>query len=364
MVSEALRVEGRREFVVHTGQHYDDDMSGVFFREMSIREPDVNLGIGSASHGLQTAEMLRGLEPILSQRRPDWVIVYGDTNSTLAGALAASKLGVPVAHVEAGMRSYIRTMPEEINRVVADHLSTLLFCATETSVMNLQREGICAGVDLTGDVMYDAALKFAPVAAARSRILADASLEPNTYALLTIHRAENVDSADRLRKLMGAVLQVDLPIVFPIHPRTRQRLEALGLMDRVQRAIRVLPPVGYLDMLALESQARIVLTDSGGVQREAFFFSVPSVILRAETEWPELVNTGASVLAGSDFANLAMATEIGQISTNAAPIFGDGRASERIAARLAEPSNRSALAARVPEAPGPRLAKAEVEGSE
>jgi UDP-GlcNAc3NAcA epimerase len=335
VVSAALERERCREFVIHTGQHYDHGMSGVFFEELSIREPDVNLEVGSGSHAYQTGEILMRLERILATRSPDWVVVYGDTNSTLAGALAASKLQLRVAHVEAGMRSYRRTMPEEVNRVVADHLSSLLFCSTATSVANLRREGITQGVYQVGDVMYDALLRFAPIATGKSPVLHRLGLTPGTYALLTVHRAENVDDAARLREWVEAVAQLELPVVFPVHPRTRRRLQEERLAERLGAHVHCLPPLGYLDTIALEAQARVVLTDSGGVQREAYFLSVPSVILRSETEWPELVSDGASALAGDRLGELAaIVNSIRPVATAPARKFGDGNAAVAIARRL------------------------------
>jgi UDP-N-acetylglucosamine 2-epimerase (non-hydrolysing) len=329
-VGRAMREAGHCEVLVHTGQHYDDGMADVFFRELEIPKPDFNLEVGSGSHGAQTGLMLQRLEDVLVSEKPDWVLVYGDTNSTLAGALAASKLHIPVAHVEAGMRSYNRVMPEEINRVLADHVSTLLFCPTKTSVENLRKEGITEGVRLVGDVMYDALLMFRATAEHRSRVLEDLELVPGSYALLTAHRAETVDSDERLRALLDAVRRLDLPVVFPAHPRTRKRLDALGLVARLPAAWKVVPPVGYLDMLRLESQARVVLTDSGGVQREAFFLGIPSVILRAETEWPELVECGASTLAGKDFDAIAVDGAAPRPRVDPGGLFGRGDASAKI----------------------------------
>jgi UDP-GlcNAc3NAcA epimerase len=323
-----------REVLVHTGQHYDDAMSAVFFRELGIPAPDYQLGVGSGSHGRQTGDMLKAIEEVLERERPDWLVVYGDTNSTLAGALAAAKLHIPVAHVEAGVRSYNRAMPEEVNRVLTDHLAALLFCPTRSSVDNLCREGITAGVHHVGDVMYDALVMFLPRAMERTSILKDLSLAPKSYALLTVHRAENVDSDERLTRLMAAVGQLEIPVLFPTHPRTRNRLEALGLVEHLGRRIRLLPPLGYLDMLFLQSQARAVLTDSGGLQREAYFLSVPSIILRTETEWPELVESGASRLAGETFE--ALGSEL----LAAAPLprpgvgYGSAHASREIARQL------------------------------
>jgi len=335
VVSDALARLGCSEYVVHTGQHYDHGMSGIFFEELDMREPDVNLEVGSGSHAYQTGETLMRLESILARRSPDWVVIYGDTNSTLAGALAAAKLGLPIAHVEAGMRSYRRDMPEEINRVVADHLSRLLFCATPTSVENLRREGITRGTRLVGDVMYDAALKFLGVARKRSSILATLGLTPGKYILMTAHRAETIDHDEKLRRLIGQVAKIETTVIFPAHPRTRKRMADLGLMTSLPARFRVVPPVGYLDMLVLEANAEVVLTDSGGVQREAFFLSVPSVILRAETEWPELLEAGASALSGPDFSNLPIGS-LGRVDPRlVAGHFGDGDAGRKIAAELA-----------------------------
>ncbi len=335
-VGRALRDAGHREVLVHTGQHYDDVMAEVFFRELEIPQPDFNLEVGSGSHGVQTGRMLERLEDVLVSERPDWVLIYGDTNSTLAGALAACKLNIPVAHVEAGMRSYNRVMPEEINRVLSDHVSRLLFCPTKTSAENLRREGITEGVHQVGDVMYDALLMFRPIADRRSRILDDLELAAGTYGLLTAHRAETVDSEERLRTLLKAIMELDLPIVFPVHPRTRKRIEGLGLIDRLPATWKVVSPVGYLDMLRLESQARVILTDSGGVQREAFFLGIPSVILRGETEWPELVEYGASVLAGSDFDAIRIDGDDAGQRIDPGVLFGLGDASVRIVKELGE----------------------------
>jgi UDP-N-acetylglucosamine 2-epimerase len=334
-VGKALREAGHEEFLVHTGQHYDDAMADIFFRELEIPAPAVNLGVGSGGHGYQTGQMLIQIEPILERERPDWVLVYGDTNSTLAGALAASKLHIRVAHVEAGMRSYNRVMPEETNRVLTDHVSDLLLCPTETAVANLRKEGLVHGVHRVGDVMFDALLHFLPIARRRSRVIAEMDLQPGGYALLTAHRAETVDDDVKLRRLLDRVGTLGLPIVFPVHPRTRKRLDELGLSARLGKDFRVVPPVGYLDMLALEADARMVLTDSGGVQREAFFLGVPSVILRAETEWPELVDARASVLAGVDFADLSVAPAASVNLARDSGIFGRGDASRRIAAEVA-----------------------------
>ena len=293
-VSRALRGSaGVCEWLVHTGQHYDCNMSEVFFKDLDIPEPKYNLGIGSARHGAQTGRMLEAIESVLLEELPDWVLVYGDTNSTVAGALAAAKLHVPVAHVEAGLRSFNRAMPEEINRVLTDHASDLLFAPTGASVRNLEREGISGErVRLVGDVMYDAALYYQQDAKEQSRILASLSLEEGKYILATVHRAENTDDLTRLRAIVGALATVseETCVVLPIHPRTRQAIDRIGW--GTVGNLRVIDPVGYLDMVMLEGGARLIATDSGGVQKEAFFFRVPCVTLRDETEWVELLDTG------------------------------------------------------------------------
>jgi len=289
------RYRGRAtEFLVHTGQHYDENMSDVFFREMEIPDPDVNLGIGSGTHGRMTGEMLASIETLLLERRPDIVLVYGDTNSTLAGALAAAKLGIPVAHVEAGLRSYNMQMPEEINRLLTDHVSTWLFCPTTNAVENLRREGVPnslytgrqQSVLTVGDVMLDASLHYRARASERSlskRPAARLGLPPR-YVLATIHRAENTDKIERLRSIVQGLNAVaDTPIVFPIHPRTLKALATAGVA--LGRHIHAIEPVGYFDMLDLEEACELILTDSGGVQKEAFFFEKPCITLRDETEW-------------------------------------------------------------------------------
>ena len=294
-VSRVLRqTPGVGEVLVHTGQHYDENMSRVFFDELMIPEPDYHLGIGSGNHGAQTGRMLEAIEQVLMGEKPDWVLVYGDTNSTLAGALAAVKLQVPIAHVEAGLRSFNRKMPEEINRVLTDHAANLLFAPTETAVANLRHEGIADNrVRLVGDVMYDAALFYAE-REANSRVLEVLGIEPRGYVLATVHRAENTDDPERLRAIFEGLAQVaeQLPVVLPLHPRTRKALEREGLLEQMTRSLHLIKPVGYLEIIALEKNARIIATDSGGVQKEAYFHRVPCVTLRDETEWVELVETG------------------------------------------------------------------------
>ncbi len=295
-VSRVLRATpGVREVLVHTGQHYDDNMSAVFFSELEVPQPDYHLGVGSGSHGSQTGRMLEAVEKVLLREKPDWVLVYGDTNSTLAGALAAVKLHIPAAHVEAGLRSFNRRMPEEINRVLTDHASEVLFAPTEAAVENLRREGIPAGrIKLVGDVMYDAALFYGAKAERESGILERLRLVRQGYILATVHRAENTDDPRRLRAIFGGLFRVaaDIPVVLPVHPRTRSALERENLLREVQRHLRLIDPVGYLDMVMLEKHARLIATDSGGVQKEAFFYRVPCVTLRDETEWVELVDLG------------------------------------------------------------------------
>lgn len=295
-VSRVLRATpGVREVLVHTGQHYDENMSEVFFRELEIPEPDYNLGIGSGTHGEQTGRMLMAVEGVLLREKPDWVLVYGDTNSTLAGALAAVKLHIPVAHVEAGLRSFNRRMPEEINRILADHASDLLFAPTKAAVENLRREGIPDGrIHLVGDVMYDAALFYGAKARWESRVLERLELKPKGYVLVTIHRAGNTDDPRRLQAIVGGLCEIgkEIPVVFPVHPRTGKAMESYGLLEEAAAHLRLIEPVGYLDMIMLEQNACLIATDSGGVQKEAFFYRVPCVTLREETEWVELVELG------------------------------------------------------------------------
>jgi UDP-GlcNAc3NAcA epimerase len=331
-VSSALRKCGHREFLIHTGQHYDFLMSKVFFEELGIHEPAINLGIGSASHGQQTGKMLLGLEEVINEQKPYWVLVYGDTNSTLAGALAAAKLHVPVAHVEAGLRSFNRRMPEEINRVLTDHISNLLFCPTQTAVENLRNEGINNGVHLVGDVMYDSVLHNTKLAEKHSDILEKLKIKNKNYALATVHRAENTDEPRRLKPIFNAFEQISqngLPVIIPLHPRTKQYIKSskLSLID----------PVSYLDMLVLEKNAQIILTDSGGVQKEAYWFKVPCVTLRDETEWLETVESGWNVLAGSNYDRIINAVENAYPGQQVQDAYGDGRAAEQIANLISSP---------------------------
>jgi UDP-N-acetylglucosamine 2-epimerase len=339
-VTKAVRRAGHSEILVHTGQHYDHGMSRVFFEELGIPPPDVNLGIGSGPHGWQTGQMLVGIEQVIQSERPDCVLVYGDTNSTLAGALAAVKLRIRVAHIEAGLRSFNREMPEEHNRVVADHCADLLFCPTQTAVTNLLREGITEGVHLVGDTMYDAVLQFAEVARQRSTIVHDLGLEPRRYLLATIHRPYNTDDEASLQSILSAFIETDEMIVFPVHPRTRRKIGALGFEPNGR--LRLIDPVGYLDMLVLEQNARMILTDSGGVQKEAFFFGVPCLTLRPETEWVETVEAGWNVVCGASREHILEAARRVDWSHESPPrIFGDGLASEKITAILNEDIGRN-----------------------
>ncbi len=335
------------DVIVHTGQHYDATMSDVFFRDLDLPAAAYNLGTGSGSQAAQTARMLEGIERVLLEVRPDAVVVFGDTNSTVAGSLAAAKLHLPVAHVEAGLRSFNRRMPEEINRVVTDHLSDVLYAPTATAMDNLAREGLGARAQQCGDSMYDAVLHYRQQARERSRVHSRFSLVPDGYAVVTIHRAENTDDATRLRSLLEALNRLAseraLDLVFPIHPRTRARL-AQGLADwRPHARLKLVEPTGYLDMLALVDRAQVVLTDSGGLQKEALFLGCPCVTLRDETEWVETVACGANILAGTDPDRIvdAVATlrerhsgRQADFPSMARSAFGDGRAAERIAASL------------------------------
>jgi UDP-N-acetylglucosamine 2-epimerase len=380
VLSRALR-ERWDEVLVHTGQHYDDLMSDVFFRELALPQPDVNLGVGSASHAVQTARMLEGLEGVYERERPDCVIVYGDTNSTLAGALAAAKLGLPVAHAEAGFRTYERDLPEEINRVLTDHISKYLFCATESAVKNLRREGIAGGIHFTGDLMHDSLLAALPRARAiepdvfrRLELTRTASPSPpkpalstaegereprgeayppraeprgnatpmgsphpagkgaggevSPYYLATVHRAATTDDPNALDRVLNAFGRLDMPVILPLHPRTAAAMQSSGLQAPAN--VSLIEPVGYLEMLALERNALAILTDSGGVRREAYWLGVPCVTLRDESEWPETVETGWDVLAGTDPDAIVEAALRSRPETPPPPLFGDGHAAARI----------------------------------
>jgi len=338
-----------QEVLVHTGQHYDDLMDRVFFEELELPKPHHHLGVGSGSHARQTGLMLERIESVLTREKPEVVLVYGDTNSTLAGALAAVKLNIPLAHVEAGLRSYNREMPEEINRVLTDHLSTYLFCPTLHAVQNLSREGIRDRrrqvVKRVGDVMYDSVLFYSELAEKRSRILTSPELfsssterpTPN-YILATLHRAENTDNPERLRTILRALSKVgkETPVILPLHPRTKKVMRTHGILPEGS-GVRLVDPVSYFGMLRLEKNAKVILTDSGGVQKEAFWFQVPCVTLREETEWTETVESGWNVLVGARARRIVEEVRRAagrRPSTKARGLFGDGKASEKIVQTL------------------------------
>jgi len=331
-----------KEIIIHTGQHYDDNMSEVFFQELEIPKPDYYLGIGSGSHGVQTGRMLEKIEGVLIKENPDVVLVYGDTNSTLAGALAASKLQIPVAHVEAGLRSFNKKMPEEINRIVADHVSDLLFAPTEAAVDNLIREGIPRErIFNVGDVMFDAALYYGEKAEKESNILEKLGLKPGKYILSTIHRAYNTDIEERLRAIFEGLSRVSREItgVLPLHPRTKAALIREGLYEYVSKNVKVIEPVGYIDMIKLEKNSRLIVTDSGGVQKEAFFYKVPCVTLREETEWVELVELGWNHLVppvSGAFVEQGIKKALNSSCGLDAQPYGDGKSSEKIVGVLRE----------------------------
>lgn len=359
-VSRAVAgTKGRiKETIVHTGQHYDENMSKVFFDELGIPRPDMMLDVGSGSHGVQTARMLEKLESCIIELHPDVVLLYGDTNSTLAGAIAASKLHVPIAHVEAGLRSFNKKMPEEVNRIVCDHVSTFLFCPTETALKGLAKEGFevdhqgLASADnpfisMSGDVMFDNTSFFAEIARERSTVMDANGLSPNKFILATVHRDHNTDVPEHLaaifKSFLDAIEQYGISVVLPLHPRAKKCMESNlseSLRDRIvgEPRLLLLPPVGFLDMIALESNAKLVMTDSGGVQKEAFFCGKPCIILRPETEWVELIDNGQAILTGADPDLIRRALE--QFIKNGKPecaaLYGDGHAAERICRELLE----------------------------
>jgi len=345
-----------QEIIVHTGQHYDANMSQVFFDELGIPQPDYNLGVGSASHGVQTARMIEGIEEILLKEKPDYIVLYGDTNSTLAGAIAASKIHVPIVHIEAGLRSFNKSMPEEINRICCDHCSTLLFSPTATGFKNLINEGFNPdnkkkftidnpGIYHCGDVMYDNSKYFANIADKKSKIIDKEGLRETDYVLCTIHRDNNTDQPERLNAIFGALLKIseDKKIVLPLHPRTSKLLK-INLKEELfykitnNENIKILPPASFLDMILLERHSQMVITDSGGVQKEAFFFQKPCLILRSETEWREIVDCGAAAIADADeekiieFHNKFVENQ----PHNYPEIFGDGNAAEFICKEMLE----------------------------
>jgi UDP-N-acetylglucosamine 2-epimerase len=328
-VSSKLR-QAHQELLVHTGQHYDDQLSRIFFDELGIPAPDRQLDVHGGTNSEQTARMLAALATVFAEVAPERVLVYGDTNSTLAGALAAGQMRIPVAHVEAGMRSFDRTMPEELNRVLADHASDLFFCSTSTAVDNLAAEGIRDNVHLVGDVMADLALSFLPVAEERSTALEDNDVQPGDYLLMTVHRAGNVDVRERLERVVELAEQLPLPAVFPVHPRTRARLRAAGLEERLEATVRVTKPLGYLDFLKLANHASALVTDSGGVQKEAYLLGTPCVTLRDTTEWVETVELGWNRLVDLDVDAALDALARPSPPAERPELYGGGHAAERI----------------------------------
>jgi UDP-N-acetylglucosamine 2-epimerase len=328
-ISKELKGRGLDNVIIHTGQHYNYEMDRVFFDDMGIPTPDYHLGIGSGSHGHQTGEMLKKIEQALIAETPDAVIVFGDTNSTLAGGLAAAKLHIKCAHIEAGLRSFDKRMPEEINRVLVDHCSDLLLCPTTTAVENLRREGITENVYLTGDVMVDAQKECEKIAEDKSHILDDLNLRQKGYFLATVHRASNTDDPEKLKEIMEA-LEALGDVVFPCHPRTEKYLKDLGIWDALTGKINVIKPVGYLDMLLLEKNARKIITDSGGVQKEAYLLGIPCITLRDETEWVETVDDGWNVLVGAQREKIVSAAMSFEPLHKPRDVFGKGDASIKI----------------------------------
>lgn len=326
-VSNKLR-ENNKEILIHTGQHYDENMSKIFFDELNIPYPDYNLSVGSGGHGKQTGEMLIKLEGIYEKENPDIVMVYGDTNSTLAGALVASKMLIPVIHVEAGLRSFNKEMPEEQNRILTDHISNLLFAPTDTAVKNLESEGIIKNVYNVGDVMFDAIMHFKDVSLKRSKIIDKLNLNNNEYILTTIHRAENTNDILRLKNIIEALNESDKTIVLPLHPRTRKYINDYSL--NINNNIKLIEPVGYLDMISLEGNSSKIVTDSGGVQKEAFFMKKPCITMREETEWIETVENGWNILVGTDKDKILDSIVNFMPNKPQKKIFGDGNSSEKI----------------------------------
>ena len=327
-VSRELRKK-HTELIIHTGQHYDPNMSDIFFEELHIPKPDFHLEVGSGNHGKQTGEMLAKIEEILVAEKPDYLLVYGDTNSTLAGALAAAKLHIPVIHIEAGLRSFNKKMPEEINRIMTDHVSEYLFCPTETAIENLHNENIRHNVINVGDVMYDAVVYNKKIAMDKSTILSTHNLKDKGYHLITIHRAENTDDREKIGNILAAFERIEEVKVWPIHPRTKNKLKEYGFkLDEIPNLV-VIDPVGYLDMLTLESHAKKIITDSGGVQKEAYFMEVPCVTVREQTEWVETLAEDANILVGTDVEKIINAV-YKEVTPSYTPLFGDGNSTKKI----------------------------------
>jgi len=360
-LSRAIRssfAEQITEIIIHTGQHYDANMSQIFFEELGIPAPHINLNIGSASHGEQTAQMLQGIEKVLLREKPDFLVLYGDTNSTLAGTIAAGKLRIPVVHIEAGLRSFNKSMPEEINRIMCDHISTLLFVPTKTGIKNLEREGIITGTPAPysadhpgvfhcGDIMFDNLVYFSEIAGLKTNIMQTLNLQKNKFVLCTIHRDNNTDSPERLQQIISAMCHIaenmKLDIVIPLHPRTSKIIESKLPKELYKRltgnnTIHLIPPVSYLEMIMLEKNSRLILTDSGGVQKEAYFFRKPLVVARPETEWVEIIENGAGIIADADELKIIGSVEYfinaGQLDFS--NVFGDGHAAEFICSTMLE----------------------------
>lgn len=333
-VSRELR-KNHDEIILHTGQHYDANMSDIFFEELNIPRPNYNLGVGSGSHGKQTGEMMIKIEEVTLKEQPDYVLVYGDTNSTLAGALVAAKLHIPVIHIEAGLRSFNKLMPEEVNRILTDHVSEFLFCPTDTAVNNLKNENITRNVFNTGDVMYDAVLYNKELANMKSTILKDHSLLKGEYLLITIHRAENTDDPEKMQSILNALSQIDMTKIWPIHPRTKNKLMTYNIDLENIPNLKVIEPVGYLDMLKLEANAHKIVTDSGGVQKEAYFMQVPCITVREQTEWIETLDNDANILVGTDETKIVNAI-LKKVQPEYRQLFGDGNAAVKIVKALSE----------------------------
>ncbi|AKB17632.1 MULTISPECIES: non-hydrolyzing UDP-N-acetylglucosamine 2-epimerase [unclassified Methanosarcina] len=330
VVSKELRKK-YEEIIIHTGQHYDYEMNKIFFEELNIPEPDYYLDVGSGSHGFQTGEMLKKIEGVLIEEKPDLVLTYGDTNSTIAGALAASKLHIKSSHVESGLRSYDKMMPEEINRVLTDHCSDILFCPTEKAVINLKREGITDNVYLTGDVMADSVLYYREIAENKSNILNELGLEDKNYLLTTIHRPGNTDHEEKLKSIVEAFSEIDDTIVFPVHPRTEKYLREYGLFDRLDSFVKLTKPLGFFNFIKLLNHAKIILTDSGGIQKEAYILKVPCITLRENTEWGETVEDGWNILVGSSKEKITQCVnEFNPSVKSHKNRFGNGDASKKI----------------------------------
>lgn len=334
VVSRELRKK-HEEILIHTGQHYDYEMNQVFFEELGIAEPNYYMGVGSGSHGFQTGEMLKKIEEILVNEMPDLVLTYGDTNSTLAGALAASKMHIKTAHVESGLRSFDKSMPEEINRILTDHCSDILFCPTQNAVDNLKREGITENVFLTGDVMVDSLLYNKEIAENKSQILKNLNLNSKEYLVATIHRASNTDNKENLKNIVDAFSELDETIVFPLHPRTEKLLQKYELYDQLKASVSLIEPLGFLDFIKLMNHAKMILTDSGGAQKEAYILEVPCVTLRENTEWVETIEDGCNVLVGSNKERIITMVKEPKPSIQAhGNKFGDGEASNRIVSTI------------------------------